>query len=169
MYVADNHGIMMCLEVMQADLKPDGITKLLSFKALKIFLFSPTTRLKIWFRLGAYMRGKKQWILIYPFVFLFYRHLQYKTGVQVGMNTQIGEGLHFIHLGDVVINASVKIGWNCTIFNGVTLGASFLGGLGPKVGDNVCICTGAKVIGDIKVGNNVMIGAGAVVVKEHCL
>ena len=112
------------------------------------------------------MRGKKLWILIYPFVFLFYRHLQYKTGIQVRMNTQIGEGLHFIHFGDVVINTSVKIGRNCTIFNGVTLGASFLGGLGPKIGDNVCICTGAKVIGDIKIGNNVMIGAGAVVVKD---
>lgn len=47
MYIADNHGIIMCLEVMRADLKPDGITKLLSFKALKIFLVSPTTRLKI--------------------------------------------------------------------------------------------------------------------------
>lgn len=52
------------------------------------------------------------------------------------------------------------------LFNGVTLGASFLGGLAPKVGDNVCLCTGAKVIGDVKIGNNVIIGAGAVVVKD---
>jgi len=166
MYIADNHGIIMCLEVMRADLKPDGITKLLSFKALKIFLVSPTTRLKIWFRLGAYMRGKKQWILIYFLIKLFFRHLQYKTGIQIRMDTQIGEGLHFIHFGNIVINASAKIGRNCTIFNGVTLGASFLGGLGPKVGDNVCLCTGAKVIGDVKIGNNVIIGAGAVVVKD---
>ena len=46
------------------------------------------------------------------------------------------------------------------------MGGAHLGGLAPKVGDNVVICTGAKLIGNITIGNNVIIGAGAVVVKD---
>lgn len=36
----------------------------------------------------------------------------------------------------------------------------------PVIGDNVKICTGAIVCGDITIGNNVIIGAGSVVFKS---
>lgn len=36
----------------------------------------------------------------------------------------------------------------------------------PRIGDNVYIGCGAKVLGPIKIGNNVKIGAGAVVIKD---
>lgn len=36
----------------------------------------------------------------------------------------------------------------------------------PTIGDNVRICAGAVVVGDINIGNNVTIGANAVVVKS---
>ena len=78
----------------------------------------------------------------------------------------IGGGLRFIHFGDVVFNASAKLGNNCVVFNGVTIGSSQRGGIAPKVGNNVVICPGAKLIGNITIGNNVVIGAGAVVVKD---
>lgn len=132
----------------------------------KAFIASPTTRYLLLFRIVSYMKGKKRWILFYPVVYMLYRHLQYKTGIQIRPGTKIGGGIRFIHFGDVVLNASARLGKKCIIFNGVTLGAGFLGGLAPQVGDNVVICTGAKLIGDIKVGNNVIIGAGAVVVKD---
>lgn len=112
------------------------------------------------------MQGKKRWIFLYAIVYFFYRHLQYKTGIQIRLGTKIGSGLRFVHFGDVVLNASARLGKHCVVFNGVTLGSVHLGGLAPKVGDNVVICTGSKLIGDITVGNNVVIGAGAVVVKD---
>ena len=65
-----------------------------------------------------------------------------------------------MHFGGIVLNGSASLGKN------VTLGGAHLGGLAPKVGDNVVICTGAKLIGNITIGNNVIIGAGAVVVKD---
>lgn len=34
------------------------------------------------------------------------------------------------------------------------------------IGDNVTVCAGAIVVGDVKIGNNVTIGAGAVVVND---
>ena len=36
----------------------------------------------------------------------------------------------------------------------------------PRIGNNVTVCCGAKVLGDITVGNNVVIGANAVVCKD---
>lgn len=158
------YNFRQTIELIQEDLRAEGITKLLSLKAFKAFMVSPTTRYKLYLRLGAFMKGKKMWC--YPIIFLFYRHLKYKTGIQIRMDTQIEGGLHFIHFGDIVINASAKIGKNCTIFNGVTIGASKLGGCAPEIGNNVCLCVGAKLIGNIKIGNNVIVGAGAVVVKD---
>lgn len=148
------------------DLKAEGINWVFSLSMLKAFIASPTTRYKIWFRLGSSMKNDMRWILFYPIVYLFYRNLQYKTGIQIRLGTKIGGGLRFVHFGDIVLNSSTKLGKNCTIFNGVTIGAQYRGGLAPKVGDNVCFCTGAKAIGDIKIGNNVIIGAGAVGVKD---
>ena len=40
------------------------------------------------------------------------------------------------------------------------------GGGGPTIGDNVYICTGAKVFGEIQVANDVIIGANSVVNKS---
>lgn len=57
------------------------------------------------------------------------------------------------------------IGKNCTIFQCVTIG-SIKGEGAPKIGDNVVISSGAKVIGRVTIGNNVMIGANAVVVHD---
>ena len=59
------------------------------------------------------------------------------------------------------------IGNNCTIFQGVTIGSvrGPKGGV-PTIGNNVVICSGAKIIGKVNVGNDVIIGAGAVVVND---
>lgn len=53
---------------------------------------------------------------------------------------------------------------NVLIFQGVTIG---LGTSGiPKIGNNVVICAGSKIIGGVQVGNNVIIGANAVVTHD---
>ena len=36
----------------------------------------------------------------------------------------------------------------------------------PTIGDNVCIGSGAKIIGSVVIGNNVRVGANAVVYKD---
>lgn len=76
----------------------------------------------------------------------------------------IGSGL-FIQHGDATILAAKKIGENCWINQGVTVGYTSNGGA-PVIGDQVTINAGAKVLGEIRIGNNVVIGANAVVVKN---
>lgn len=77
----------------------------------------------------------------------------------------IGGGLVLLHGHGIIINKYSVIGKNCTIYHEVTIGA-IENGLPPKIGDNVYIGCGAKVLGHIRIGNNVKIGAGAVVVKD---
>lgn len=63
-----------------------------------------------------------------------------------------------------MINEATIIGKNCLIFQGVTIGVGTSGI--PRIGDNVILSSGAKIIGGITIGNNVTIGANAVVTKD---
>lgn len=59
-----------------------------------------------------------------------------------------------------------KIGKNCRIHEGVTIGATGRNGQAAIIGDNCFLATGAKVIGDVHLGNNIAVGANAVVTKS---
>ena len=96
--------------------------------------------------------------------FLYYRKGQ-KLGFSIGLNV-FGPGLAIVHYGQVVVNANAKIGKNCRIHEGVTIGATNGTSEAPQLGDNVFIASGAKVIGNIRVADDVAIGANAVVVKD---
>jgi len=76
----------------------------------------------------------------------------------------IGPGL-FIQHGLATIIAARKIGKNSWINQQVTIGFSNVSDC-PTLGDNVTVCAGAKIIGDVTVGDNSVIGANAVVVKN---
>jgi serine O-acetyltransferase len=62
-----------------------------------------------------------------------------------------------------VLNAE-SIGDNFSCIHGCTIGKK--DGKRPRIGDNVNMCAGSMIIGDITIGNNVTIGAGAIVVKD---
>lgn len=92
------------------------------------------------------------------------KHYQYKTGIQISKGFPIGKGLYFPHFSSIIIHAE-RIGENCTIFQGVTIG-SVRGKGRPKIGDNVVIGANSTIIGDLTIGNNAFVGAGSVVVKD---
>ena len=78
---------------------------------------------------------------------------------------EIGGGWVLMHGYGVVLNGGAKIGKNCTIYHGVTIGTIDLKRF-PVIGDDVFIGAGAKILGDVRVGNHVKIGAGAIVVED---
>ncbi len=96
--------------------------------------------------------------------FLYYRKSQ-KLGFSVGLNV-FGPGLSIAHYGQIVVNQNAKVGKNCRIHEGVTIGATNGESEAPILGDNIFIASGAKIIGNIKIASNVAIGANAVVVKD---
>lgn len=67
-------------------------------------------------------------------------------------------------LNGIVISHNAKIGENCTIFHQVTIGDTKSGS--PRIGNNVYIGAGARIIGNVRIGDNVKIGANAVVVHD---
>ena len=80
---------------------------------------------------------------------------------------QIGRGTVFPHdaLG-CVCHPNVKIGKNCKILHGVTMGGR-AGHKGlPIIGDNVVIGTHAQIVGNVRIGNNSIVGAGAIVTHD---
>ncbi|NOY71599.1 MAG: serine acetyltransferase [Gammaproteobacteria bacterium] len=96
------------------------------------------------------------------------RHYRYKLGISIPFTTKVGPGFYIGHFGTLIVSANCCIGRNCNISQGVTIGISNRGirrGC-PRIGDNVYIGPGAKIIGSITVGNNVAIGANAVVTKD---
>lgn len=145
------------------------LEKLTNRWGVKYLLCNASFRITFWFRIGSYLKTKKGILFkfLYILVLIIHKHNQYLTGIQLGIGSSIEGGLVFNHFSCIVINGNAKIGKNCTIYQGVTIG----GVRGPKggvpiIGDNVVIFAGAKIIGKVKVGNNVVIGAGAVVVND---
>jgi serine O-acetyltransferase len=91
-------------------------------------------------------------------------------GLEVSPKVPIGGGLFLPHTVGTVLGAA-RIGDNCTIMQGVTLGASdtdlgFTASQRPVIGSHVLIGAGAKVIGGITVGDHAKIGANAVVLQD---
>ena len=80
-------------------------------------------------------------------------------------SANIGKGLVLWHGYSTIIFAE-SIGENCEIWHNVTIGRAHNLGRRPRIGNNVKVCAGAIVLGDIEIGDNVVIGAGAVVIKS---
>lgn len=77
----------------------------------------------------------------------------------------IGPGFVARHGYSTILTAE-RIGANCMVHHEVTLGFDEGSGRSPRIGDNVYIGAGAKVLGDVTIGNDVRIGANAVVVTD---
>ena len=96
------------------------------------------------------------------------RHHQIKYGFQIYPETEIGEGFYLGHWGALVINPKAKIGKNCNIAQGVTIGQANRGrneGF-PTIGDHVWIGANAVIVGNITIGNNVLIAPNSYVTSS---
>lgn len=102
---------------------------------------------------------------------LFMRLIRWYCHMDIEVPAEIGPGMCFPHTWGIVIGGFCKIGSNCKIMQGVSLGGS--GGKKrdgnqsqPWVGDNVLIGAGAKIIGPVRIGSGSKIGANAVVIND---
>lgn len=89
-------------------------------------------------------------------------------GVDIHPAARLGRGLMFDHATGIVVGETAVIGDHCSLLHGVTLGGSGKegGDRHPKIGDNVMIGAGAKVLGNISVGNCCRVAAGSVVLQD---
>jgi serine O-acetyltransferase len=138
---------------------------------LKHWLLSPGFTFSFYLRLCAFLRGRHPAVLMMPLYWLarlVLRRYSYKFGIFIFPETAIGPGLYIGHCGDIHFNREARVGRNCNISQGVTLGQANRGARkgAPVIGDGVYIGPGAKIVGAVHVGDDVAIGANCVVTRN---
>ena len=146
-------------------------------KALRIkynrprFLTDYIWKYEIFFRKTEYYYNNKNNIFN-KFFYFYYKLRMSRTGRKNGgfvfPVNKVGPGLSIAHYGSIVVNGGAKIGKNCRIHEGVTIGATNGSVIAATIGDNCFIGTGAKIIGEVTIGDCATIGANAVVTKSFC-
>ena len=121
------------------------------------------------YRLGRWSRTIRPRWLSLP-VKVVYRILEFciqvMFGISISTDCEIGPGFYIGHFGGIHLHC--KLGANCSIGQGVTIGARGAGtsSFDPVVGDRVYIGAGAMVLGGVHVGDDAIIGANTTVVTD---
>jgi serine O-acetyltransferase len=128
------------------------------------------------YRFGRWRYGIRQALLRKPFSLVYkvmYRLVQIVTSIELPCETVVGRGLIIDHGRGIVVSGFASFGDNCRIRNGVVVGLRRTNDKRcPRIGNNVDIGSGAKILGNITIGNHVAIGANAVVlcdVPDNCI
>lgn len=80
---------------------------------------------------------------------------------------EIGKGTKFPHMAlGSLFHPAAKIGTNCVLLHGITVGGKSGHDKLPVIGNNVWIGAHSIILGNIKIGDNSVIGVGSVVVKD---
>lgn len=118
----------------------------------------------VFYRIGHFLYKRKCYFLARVVSQLS----RFLTGIEIHPGAKIGRRLFIDHGTGIVIGETARIGNDCTIYHGATLG-----GTGkdkykrhPDLGNNVMVGCGAKILGPIKIGDNVKIGANAIILKN---
>lgn len=113
-----------------------------------------------WLRVNQLFTLKK-----WPGKFRMHMWRQYRFGNCISPDATIGPGFRLGHISDIAIGGSATIGKRVTIYNGVTI-VGISGTHLPKIGDDVTIFPGVKIIKPIMIGDNVIIGAMSLCNKD---
>ncbi len=122
------------------------------------------------YRLGRWRYTIGNRFIRKPFSLLYkiaYKMIQILTGIELPCEAQVGRNFRIDHFGDIIVSGYARFGDNCILRNGVTVGLRQLDHVAaPRIGNDVNIGAGAKILGDITIGDHVDIGANAVVIRD---
>lgn len=87
--------------------------------------------------------------------------------VDIHPGAKLGKGILIDHATGLVIGETAVVGDGCSFLHEVTLGGTgkATGDRHPKLGNNVMVGCGVKILGNIRIGNNVKIGSNSVVLR----
>jgi len=122
-------------------------------------------------RFGVWRMRVRPKLLRAPLSVLYrsmFRYVRNCYGIELPYSAEVGRRVVFEHQGAVVIHGSAKIGDECIIRQGVTLGNRSLARPkeAPVLGARVNVGAGAKILGAVVVGDDAVIGANAVVLCD---
>lgn len=90
------------------------------------------------------------------------------TGIEIHPGAEIGRRFFIDHGTGVVIGETARVGDDCTLYHGVTLGGTSWsqGKRHPTLGNGVMVGAGAKILGPLNIGDKAMVGANSVVIRD---
>ncbi len=99
---------------------------------------------------------------------LFHPFVNGLSGTKIFRGAQIGEGVLLHGSFGIVVTARAIICNNCTFFPGAAVIQKANGKKegAPKIGNNVKLMNGCKIIGAVTIEDNVVVGANAVVLQD---
>ncbi|MCL2790719.1 MAG: glycosyltransferase [Desulfobulbus sp.] len=151
-------------ENVKSDLKRLGTDGSVSARTLVAGLLSQGFQAILVYRMFHWLYRKG--IPGQPLRFLAERFIEITCGISIPARCRIGKGLRIHHFGGIILHSSAELGDNCTLYHDVTIGDRGGSGGAAKIGNNVLIGAGAKIIGEITIGDNCVIGANTVVTKD---
>ncbi len=90
-----------------------------------------------------------------------HRFSKFFTDSDLSPFAKIGHGLMIYHGSGIVIGKNTELGERCIVCQGVTTGSG-----APKIGNDVKLWAGAKILGNIEIGDRSEVGANAVLLKS---
>ena len=96
-----------------------------------------------------------------------FKAVEITTGVSLPAHARIGKGFYIGHFGNIIIHPDTVMGDHCMISHGVTIGVlgGERGGV-PRLGNDVYVGCGAKILGPVTIGDGAIVGANAVVLED---
>jgi serine O-acetyltransferase len=116
-------------------------------------------------RNDARKSGVRRWVFD-RFYWVAFRLIETLTGISLPKSAQIGPGLRIWHFGNIFVHAESRIGANCTLRQGVTIGARIDDGRVPIIEDDVEMGAYAQILGDVRIRKGAKIGAMSVVLCD---
>ncbi|WP_442858303.1 serine O-acetyltransferase [Arthrobacter sp. SLBN-83] len=97
-------------------------------------------------------------------IYFVYRFRFERVSEALGFDIPLGTfapGLSIAHRGPIIVNGNARVGRNCRIHPGVTIGA--VRGQCPTIGDDVFIGPNVGIYGPINVGNGAVLGPSSLI------
>ena len=110
---------------------------------------------------------RSQWLLApVRFVLTIARKLfTLVAHIDIDPAAEIGPGLLIPHVGTIRVHGATKIGADCSLYHGCTIGAGPRPG-GAIIGDHVFISCNSSIIGVVKIGDGAVIAANTLVIDD---
>lgn len=97
---------------------------------------------------------------------LMFLGVEVTSGIVFNREATVGEDFHLIHWGNTKIHPGVVMGDRVGIMHDVTLGTTMEREGVPRIGNDVFIGAGAKILGPVTIGDRAIIAANSLVLSD---
>lgn len=122
-----------------------------------------------WYRHGQHVDNMREGLwkkISTKFYWVIFHIIEILIGISLPKSAEVGGGLRIYHFGNIFIHKNTKIGKNCILRQGVTLGNRYNDEFAPTLADGVELGAYSQVLGNVHLGEKCKVGAMTVVLQD---